>query len=63
MDAAHDDDGDNNNNASFLCRVALQFPDKLLCDVPEVSWLMKGAIMGTYVQKLMSSTTVLAPGQ
>ena len=38
----------------FLCRVALQFPDELLSDASEVSWLMEHAIMYAYKSKLLS---------
>jgi diphthamide biosynthesis protein 2 len=30
---------------SWLCRVALQFPDNLLCDSPMVCWAMEDALM------------------
>ncbi len=59
--AVHDDDGDDDDDG-FLCRVALQFPDELLCNAPEVSWLMEGAITGTYGEKLARSTAGNAPG-
>lgn len=36
-----DDDG-------FLCRVALQFPDELLSDASEVTWLMEEAVTSAY---------------
>ncbi|KAL7540072.1 hypothetical protein ACHAWF_006586 [Thalassiosira exigua] len=36
----------------FLCRVALQFPDELLSDAPEVSWLMEGAVSRAYRERL-----------
>ncbi len=42
----HDDDG-------FLCRIALQFPDELLTDAPEVAWLMEEAIILAYRNKLI----------
>lgn len=41
-----DDDG-------FLCRIALQFPDDLLPDAPEVSWLIEEAIIIAYKRKFM----------
>lgn len=47
----------------FLCRVALQFPDELLSDASEVSWLMEHAIMSAYKSKLLSQhdATVAIP--
>ncbi|KAL9186300.1 hypothetical protein ACHAXT_005538 [Thalassiosira profunda] len=50
--AKEEDDG-------FLCRVALQFPDELLADAPEVSWLMESAISDAYKQKLLPSPAQL----
>ena len=51
-----DDDG-------FLCKVALQFPDELLCDSAFVSWLLEDAITIAYKTKLMkhSNTTTEIP--
>ncbi|KAL7530478.1 hypothetical protein ACHAXR_003515, partial [Thalassiosira sp. AJA248-18] len=43
----------------FLCRIALQFPDELLADAPEVSWLMETAIVNAYKKKLMGPPTLL----
>ena len=37
----------------FLCRIALQFPDELLSDAPEVSWLMEDAIVHVYKDYLL----------
>jgi len=37
----------------FLCRIALQFPDELLADAPDVSWLMEDAISNAYRDKLL----------
>ena len=55
MHISHDDDG-------FLCRIALQFPDDLLTDAPEVSWLMEEAIILAYRKKLLlhNSTTSIS---
>ena len=36
------------NDNGFMCKVALQFPDELLDDAAEVSWLMEDAIMSVY---------------
>ncbi len=55
MAAAHDDGGKDDDDDGFLCRIALQFPDELLCDVPEVLWLMEGANTGTYGENLARS--------
>ena len=44
-----DDDG-------FICRIALQFPDELLCDAPDVSSLMEDAIVNAYSAKFQQST-------
>jgi len=44
------------NNNPFLCKVALQFPDELLNDSPQVSWLLDQAISSTY-QQYMNPTT------
>jgi len=38
------------SNNGFLCRVALQFPDELLDDSTQVSWLMEEAIVTHYHQ-------------
>lgn len=35
----------------FMCKVALQFPDELLNDAAEVSWLMEDAILAAYNEK------------
>jgi len=49
----------NNNKSNkveddgFLCRIALQFPDELLADAPDVSWLMEDAISNAYRDKLL----------
>jgi len=43
---AAEDDG-------FLCRIALQFPDELLADAPDVSWLMEDAVSNAYRDKLL----------
>ena len=45
-----DDDDDDDG---FLCRIALQFPDDLLPDAPEVSWLIEEAIIIAYKMKFM----------
>jgi diphthamide biosynthesis enzyme Dph1/Dph2-like protein len=37
----------------FTCRVALQFPDELLSDASQVTWLMEGAIASAYNAKFM----------
>jgi len=47
----------------FLCRVALQFPDELLSDAPDVSWLMEGAIANAYGGKLLVGTTSHPPSR
>jgi diphthamide biosynthesis protein 2 len=44
----------NSDEDGFLCRVALQFPDELLSDASQVSWLMEIAIMSAYKSKLIS---------
>ena len=36
----------------FLCKVALQFPDELLSDASEVSWVMEDAIARAYKARL-----------
>lgn len=46
----NDDDDDG-----FLCRIALQFPDNLLTDAPEVAWLIEEAISIVYREKLLHS--------
>eukprot|EP00571_Detonula_confervacea_P002055 CAMPEP_0172324364 /NCGR_PEP_ID=MMETSP1058-20130122/51185_1 /TAXON_ID=83371 /ORGANISM="Detonula confervacea, Strain CCMP 353" /LENGTH=785 /DNA_ID=CAMNT_0013040627 /DNA_START=68 /DNA_END=2422 /DNA_ORIENTATION=+ len=46
-------DGNSNDEDGFLCRIALQFPDELLADAPDVSWLMEEAISNAYKEKLM----------
>eukprot|EP00984_Skeletonema_dohrnii_P026047 scaffold15301_cov110-Skeletonema_dohrnii-CCMP3373.AAC.1 len=49
-----------NDEDGFLCRVALQFPDELLADASEVSWLMEHAIMSAYKSKLLSQQDATA---
>ena len=67
--AAGDKDGDTTSNEKsnssaanktsevaddgFLCRIALQFPDELLGDAPDVSWLMETAIANALKEKLL----------
>ena len=46
-----DDDG-------FLCKVALQFPDELLCDSASVSWLLEDAISIAYKTKLVKHSNI-----
>jgi len=41
------DKGDADDDV-FLCRVALQFPDELLKDAPEVTWLIEEGIINSY---------------
>ena len=48
-----DDDG-------FICRIALQFPDELLCNAPDVSWLMEDAIAKAYSAKFEQSNIIVA---
>jgi len=43
----------NIEDDGFLCRIALQFPDELLADAPDVSWLMEDAISNAYRDKLL----------
>jgi diphthamide biosynthesis protein 2 len=43
----------DDNDDGFLCKVALQFPDELLCDSASVSWLLEDAITIAYKTKLM----------
>ena len=47
-------DINNDDDDGFLCRVALQFPDELLADASEVSWLMEQSIASAYKSKLLS---------
>ena len=41
-----------NHDDGFLCKVALQFPDELLNDAAEVSWLIEDAILSTYKTRI-----------
>jgi len=43
-------DGDDDG---FLCRVALQFPDELLSDASQVTWLMENTISYAYKTKFL----------
>ncbi|KAL3803130.1 hypothetical protein HJC23_003405 [Cyclotella cryptica] len=50
VDAARvSDDSDD----GFICRVALQFPDELLSDASQVTWIMEEAIVTAYKAKLV----------
>lgn len=40
-----------NGDDGFICRVALQFPDDLLADASQVTWLMEEAIATAYKKK------------
>ena len=39
---------ENEISDGFLCKVALQFPDELLADAAQVSWLLEDAILTKY---------------
>lgn len=65
-----DNDGDDGNGTTnvarevidddgFMCRIALQFPDDLLTDAPEVSWLMEEAIIIAYKEKFLYNITTM----
>ena len=64
--AADADSNYNKSNTSidddgFLCRIALQFPDELLADAPDVSWLMEAAVANAYKEELMrEKSTILS---
>mmetsp|Transcript_37801 Transcript_37801/g.90428 ORF Transcript_37801/g.90428 Transcript_37801/m.90428 type:complete len:645 (-) Transcript_37801:454-2388(-) len=45
-------DVDVGEGDGFLCKVALQFPDELLSDASEVSWMMENAIARAYKARL-----------
>ena len=44
-DSKDNNNGNHNENDGWLIKVALQFPDSLLVDSPEVCWLMEEALM------------------
>lgn len=46
---------ENNDDFSFLCKIALQFPDELLIDSHEVSWLLQTQISNNLI--LLSSSS------
>lgn len=46
------EDVDVGEGDGFLCKVALQFPDELLSDASEVSWVMENAIERAYRARL-----------
>ena len=50
----------NGDDDGFLCRVALQFPDELLSDASEVSWIMEHAIISAYKAKLFQGQSTPA---
>jgi diphthamide biosynthesis protein 2 len=54
--ALEEDDG-------FLCRIALQFPDELLSDASQVTWLMEDAILNAYKAKLTVEPSHPSPQQ
>jgi diphthamide biosynthesis protein 2 len=41
----------DNDDDGFICRVALQFPDELLWDASQVTWMMEEAISTAYKAK------------
>ena len=42
----------SSSNLSFLCKIALQFPDELLPDADEVSWAIEEGIQQCYNQEI-----------
>jgi diphthamide biosynthesis protein 2 len=59
------DDNNNTNSSSsslsFLCRVALQFPDELLGDATEVCWRIEQGLLDEVMNMNMNSTTLSSP--
>ena len=47
------EEANNDQDDGFLCRIALQFPDELLGDASDVTWMMEEAIVLAYRAKFL----------
>ncbi len=58
VQSKNDENNNNYNDDGFLCKVALQFPDELLNDAAQVSWLIEDAILKQYQTKIQNQNNI-----